>query len=171
MCTVFAVALPTKTAFTRYLLAEAARPIAEAWFDFLRNDEPQKALQLTLPAAQRRELNDELWDYYSKSKEARDELEEFVASPVPRVLLEFGESCQVRFYEINRVETDASGDTIELVYAVTYPEKPTNEGGSPSGKRTFFVLSTIERRPLPSGEIGWRVVRNIGGFQPTSLME
>jgi hypothetical protein len=158
LCTLFATAAPAQVLYARHSLAQAARPIVDAWFDFLRHGEPEKALQLTMPAAQRRELNDALWDYYGSAKENRDQLEGFVASPVPRFVLEQGEKCQARFYDANRVATSSSGDTIELIYAVTYPDGP--------GKKTFFVNVTVDRRPLKEGEVGWRVATNGGGIHP-----
>ena len=163
LCTIFAAAGPVKAAYTTHYLAAASRPIVEGWFDFLRKGEPHKALQLTMPPAQRRVLNDLLWNYYSGSKETRGELEKFVASSVPRFLLEHGDKCQVRFYEINRVTPGPSSDTIELVYVVTYPD-------AAGQKKSFFVLFTVERRPLQSGEISWRIVNNIGGFRPASML-
>ena len=162
LCTTFASAGPVKTAYTTYYLADAAKPIVEAWFDFLRHGEPQKALQLTTPSMQRRVLNDLLWDYYRSSPENRQELEKFVASPVPRLVLEYGEKCQVRFYEVSRVITGPSNDTIELVYAVTYPDE--------NGKKTVFVLMTVDRRPLQTGEISWRIANNQGGYRPASML-
>jgi hypothetical protein len=164
LCTIFAAAGPVKTTYTTYYLAEASRPMAEAWFEFLRLGEPHKAFQLTLPETQRRALDDLLWNYYRSSKESREELEKFVASPVPRIVLEYGQKCQVRFYEINRVTTGPTNDTIELVYAVTYPD-------SAGAKKTFFALVTVVRLPVKSGEVFWRITGNIGGFRPASLGE
>ena len=161
LCTLFATAGPVQVLYARHSLAQAARPIVDAWFDFLRHGEPQKALQLTMPAPQRRELNDTLWDYYGSAKENREQLESFVASPVPRFVLEQGEKCQVRFYDVNRVATSSAGDTIELVYAVTYPDGP--------GKKSFFVNVTVDRRSAKAGEIAWRVASNLGGFQPDAV--
>jgi hypothetical protein len=163
LCTIFAAAGPVQTAYTTHYLAQASRPMVEAWFDFLRHGEPQKALQLTVPPLQRRVLNDLLWDYYGSSKENREELENFVASPVPRLVLEYGEKCQVRFYEVGRVTTGPTNDMIELVYAVTYP--------GATGKRTFFVYLTVDRRPLQTGEISWRIANYVGGYRPTSMAE
>ena len=160
LCTLFATAAPVQVLYAKHSLAQAARPIVAAWFDFLRHGEPEKALQLTMPAAQRRELNESLWDYYGSSKENRDQLEGFVASPVPRFVLEQGEKCQARFYEVSRVTPGSSSDTIELIYAVTYPDGP--------GKKTFFVNVTVDRRPLKEGEVGWRVATNSGGIHPDS---
>ena len=186
LCTFFAAAGPVKTASSTHYLGEASRPIVEAWFEFLRRGEPHKALQLTLPETQRRALNDLLWDHYRSSKENRQELVKFVASPVPRFVLEYGDQCQVRFYETAGVATGSPSDTIELVYAVTYldgaTEKPGHgakagrepsdaETGAMSQRKTVFVLVAVERRQLPSGEISWRVARNNGGFRPASLIE
>jgi hypothetical protein len=159
---VFATAGPVNQICTRYWLAGAAQPIADAWFDFLRHDEPHKALQLGQPALQRRVLNDLLWDYYGSSKENRKELEHFVSSPVPRLVLEYGEKCQARFYEIASVVPANDRDMIDLIYVVTYP--------APSGKQSFFVRMIIERRVLLSGDIAWRIASNEGGIRPPSML-
>ena len=158
LCTIFATASPVKSAYTSYCLANASRPIVDAWFDFLRNGEPQKALQLTMPAVHRHELDESLWSYYSDSKENRENLEGFVASAVPRLVLEYGEKCQARFYDVIRVTPGAASDTIEMVYALTYPDG--------EGKKSILVAMTVERRPLEGGKIGWRILSNKGGYRP-----
>lgn len=156
-------AAPAQMTFTRQHLAAAARPIVDAYFDFLRHGEPHKALQLTVPQTQRRVLNDLLWNHYAETKENREELEKFVASPVPRLILEYGEKCQARFYEINTVVPASDSDRIELVYAVTYPDGES--------KKSFFVLVIVERRVLQSGEVSWRIANAQGGFRPTTFLE
>jgi hypothetical protein len=157
LSTVFATAAPVKNLYTSHLLVDQAKPIADAWFEFLRDAEPQKALQLTVPPMQRRELNEALWDYYSSSVENREQLESFVASPVPRLVLEYGKKCEARFFDVIRVSS-GEPDYVELVYAVTYPDG--------SGKKTILVAMTIERRKLPEGKIGWRITSNKGGYRP-----
>lgn len=163
LSTLFLGAAPAQVLATRQRLAEAARPMADAYFEFLRQGEPQKALQLTVPQMQRRVLNDLLWNYYAESKENRAELEKFVASPVPRLILEYGEKCQARFYEISSVVPSSESDFVELIYAITYPDGDT--------KKSFFVAVKLERRVLQSGEVAWRILSAQGGYRPASLEE
>ena len=176
LSTLFAVAAPVQTLYTRQHLSDAARPIADAWFEFLREREPQKALQLTVPQLQRRVLNERLWDYYRGSKETYDELEAFVASPVPRLILEHGTAAEARFYETHRVTTGADSDLIELVYAVTFPGsgqrvEVAGDSTRATRKQTIFVLVSVERRALDSGDIAWRIVNNLGGFRPATMLD
>lgn len=158
LSTMFATAAPAKIFYTSHVLVDQARPIANAWFQFLQEGEPQKALQLTMPALQRRELDERLWDYYSSSHENREQLEGFVASPVPRLVLEYGKKCQARYYDTIRVTHADAADYVELAYAVIYPEGVS--------KKTLLVAMTIERRQLPEGKIGWRITSNKGGYRP-----
>lgn len=159
----FGTAGMAKESYERYWFSHAARPIAEAWFSFLQHDEPSKALQLSSLPAQRRPLDEALWEYYSANKENRAELQSFVATPVPRLLLEYGKKCQVRYYETGRIEVNHDREVVELFYAVTFPE-----GAS---KKTFFVRMNIERRPLQSGGVAWRVASNLGGVRPAAMLE
>lgn len=158
---IFAAAGPVHSATTRYLLAEQARPICEAWFAFLQNGEPHKAHQLMQPALRRRALNDRLWDYYRSAAENREELQAFVATPVPRAVLEFGKRCEVRFHDTVGVTPDRDGDVVELMYAVTYPAE--------SGRQTFFVVLTVDRRQLENGDVIWRILRDTSGVVPAGL--
>jgi hypothetical protein len=158
---IFAAAGPVQSATTRYLLTEQVRPICDAWFDSLRNGEPQKAHQLMQPALRRRVLNDELWEYYKSNKENREELEQFVASPVVRAILEYGPQCEVRLFDVASITPASDADVIELTYAVTYPAE--------SGKQTFFVLLSVERRIMQNGEVAWRITRDRTGGIPQAL--
>lgn len=157
----FAAAGPVRSATTRLLLAEQARPICDAWFDFLRNGEPQKAHQLMKPDLQRRALNDRLWEYYRSNKENRDELKSFVATPVPRAILEYGRKCEIRFVETSQVIPGNDSAAIDLVYAVTCPAE--------TGKQTFFVLMSVDRRPQQDGSIAWRIANDRSGIIPASF--
>lgn len=158
---IFAAAGPVHSATTRYLLAEQARPICEAWFDFLRQGEPHKAHQLMQSALHRRALNDHLWGYYRDNPENREALEQFVATPVPRAVLEYGPKCQIRFIGTTSVATSSDSAVVELTYAVTYPAE--------AGKKTFFVTLIVERRAMQNGDIAWRILRDKAEGIPIGL--
>jgi hypothetical protein len=157
---IFGTAGPAQSAATTARLSAAARPIADQFFAYLREGQPHFAHQLTMTANRRRALNENLWSYYGDTKENREELTNWVEQPVPRFLLDRGEQAEVRYYAPGAVVAGSDPQYVDLIYAVTYP--------TPSGKQSFFVRVTVERRNLPSGDVSWRIAGLEGGYRPPS---
>lgn len=146
----------------RMLLQRQARQFGMAWFEFLREGQPQKALQLTVHPNQRQPLNQSLWRYYGKDWTRRDELTTYVSRPLVRTLLELGELAEVRFYENEEVTGDRYRDVVKQVYAVTYEES--------GNEKTFFVRLRLERLHLDEGQAAaWRLGFSEGGVRPDSM--
>ena len=87
---------------------------------------------------------------------SRRDLEQFVAEPLVRVLLELDGQAVVRPYSTLTLGTADQQSVVVEMYAVTY--------GSGSERKTFFVNLTLERstqrgirnRGLAGGEVGGR---------------
>ena len=157
-----AAAAPSQWSAYRGFMRAEARQAAEAWFNFLRGDEPHKAHQLTRHPRYRLPMDDSLWATYEEGSEAREELENYVSRPEVRALLALGDKARVRYYDTEGQGRVEGRDTVYQVYAVSY-----NESGK---EKTFFIGLSLERYRLPStGRAYWRVVRSEGGIRPDAL--
>lgn len=155
---IFLVAAPTDMLVHRRLMADEARQFAALWFKYLAEEEPQKAHQLTTAPQTRRPLDDGLWPYYRNTSRNRQDLENYVKTPLIRSLLALGPKARIRFYENAGQSRDSENDLVEQVYAVTYEED--NE------RKSFFVLLRMARRKLAAGGAEWRMLQSEGGFRP-----
>jgi hypothetical protein len=153
-----AVAAPTDWFAYRRMVRDEARLVSTAWFRYLRQDEPQKAHQLTAPPQSRQPLDERLWTFYQNTENARRSLETYVESPLVHTLLALGPRADVRFYETAGQQHDAESDYVELCYAVTYEED--------GEKKTFFVVVPMLRTKLVDGQAGWRILQATGGVRP-----
>lgn len=128
-----------------------ARQFAKAWFDFLSEDEPLKAHQLSLPPSRRQPLNEKLPDYYEKGEPWHDELEGYLAQPAIQRLLALGKQAQVRYRA-----TEASGGAthsiaVRQLFSVTYDK-------AEQGTTTFLVRLGMQRVPLEHSQAAWQMV-------------
>jgi hypothetical protein len=146
------------------LLSRQARTAADQWFEYLRNDSPEKALMLGYAPDRRQPLDESVWPYFQHDKDARAQLEQFVRHPVVRTLLALGPKAQVRFYKTSAVGTEGTRGMVKYYYTVTYPDG--------DGKKTFFVAIVMERKPTVLAELNpWRVADIQGGFDPSKPIE
>jgi hypothetical protein len=91
-------------------------------------------------------------------------LEEYVASPVVRTLLELGSDAQVRYYENEMAQTDGRIDVVKDVYAVTYDDEGT--------KKTFLIQIEALRNLKPeTGPVDWVISNVDGGYRPKNWPE
>ena len=154
----FLAAAPGDRLVYRWLVRNEARQFSAVWFEYITQDEPQKAFQLTVTPQTRRPLDDNLWAFYRNNPHQREKLESYVEGSTVRTLLELGPKARVRFYRTEGQGTDNKNDLVEQLYAVTY-----EEGGE---KQSFFVLVRMLRSLLPNGQSGWRILQTEGGFRP-----
>lgn len=111
------------TAVTRFIVFRwqmrvETMQLSKQWFEALRDRNPYRAHQLTLPSGRRVEAEDELLVRYAEPQQRRA-LEEYVAEPPVRLLLSLGKYAQVRYFA-NHV-TDATSEEPGLIdiYAVS----------------------------------------------------
>jgi hypothetical protein len=148
----FGVAAAVDGFVYRRLFRQEARQFAATWFDYLlyqKPPAPQKSLELTRPPAFRQPLDDRLWDFYRRSARRRDELETYVNSPLVRTLLALGPKAEVRYYSSLHEDLGGEGETIDLIYAVSYD--------APEGKTTFFVDLELKRIKVEGGRASWQL--------------
>jgi hypothetical protein len=166
---VFVVAGPAEAIGYRLWVEREARQFADYWFEFLRQNEPQKAHQLSLAPGVRPPMDAALWEFYRQGPRWYEELGAYVAQPAIRTLLALGPKAEVRFYHIAQHDRQDERDVVEPIYAVTYLDGRQ--------KKTFFVLLSLERQRYRSsdgdrlrlGHADWRIHRVDGGVRPPRL--
>ncbi len=160
---VFSIAPPAQYVASYAILSRQARPIADQWFEYLRQGSPEKALVLKMAPDYRQPIEDGdgLWIFYRHDGEANRDLRRFVQNPLVRTLLALGEKAEVRFYKTTMVGTDGSLALVNYWYTVTYADR--------GGTKTFFVRMLLERKPPQKPSLNpWRVSDFSGGFDPAT---
>ena len=114
------------------MVRNEARQFSGEWFEYLAQDQPQTAHQMTVAPQSRQPLDDRLWAVYRNAPRLRRSWKRYVKSPLVRTLLALGPKAQVRFYETAAQARDNDNDQVDQVYAVTYEEG--------SERKSFFVL-------------------------------
>jgi hypothetical protein len=158
---VFGVAPVAQYLTSFAVLSRQARPIADQWFEYLRQDSPEKALMLKMAPDYRQPMNEDLWLFYRHNGDANRDLRTFVQHPLVRALLVLGDRAQVRFYKTTAVDTLGSLGQVQYWYTVTYPDH--------GDKKTFFVRILLERKPTLRASLNpWCVKGFVGGFDPAT---
>lgn len=141
------------------MVRREAQQFATLWFDSLRQQEPQKAHQLTRNPGVRRPLDDKLWSIYYEGSDAREELQAYIARPEIKALMTLRDKAQVRYYTSPVQSQEGGDDIVALVYAVTFPEAQQ--------KKTFFLNLLLERHRLAQpSRAEWRIINSEGGVGP-----
>ncbi len=150
----FGIAPGAKWISAQWLLKYQARPLADQFMEYLRQDHPEKALMLRVVPDFRLPLDDDegLWVAARNDRDNRAEMQRFVQDPVIRTLLALGERSQVRFYRASNVVTEGPRALVEYQYTVTFDD----EDGK---KKTFLVGLLLERWPDVKNDsiTPWRV--------------
>ena len=155
-------AAPSEWLTHQWIIDVEARRFARIWFEFLRADEPMKAMQLEDHGSLRRPLDDSLAKAYPPGSEARQALLMWVRQPEIRALLALRDRAQVRYYDTEGRARASTKDFVKQVYAVTY-----YEGGQ---KKSFFVRLSLERDiAADDGRAYWQVLGTEGGIRPKAL--
>lgn len=157
-----AAAAPTEWLTHQWIIDAEARQFARIWFEFLRADEPLKAIQLEEHGSLRQPLDDSLMRTYPPGSEARQALLTWVGQPEIRALLALGDRADFRYYDTEQRSRAPSEDFVKQVYAVTY-----HEG---SQKKSFFIRLSLERDvDADEGRAYWQVLGTEGGIRPKAL--
>jgi hypothetical protein len=132
---------PLASALTaRVLLTDQARPVADQFFEFLRQGSPEKATILEFAPESRQPLDESLWTFYRRDKEAKALLVKLTEHRAVRTLLALGERAQVRFYKMTSLVSEGPRAAVIYWYTVTYDD----ELGK---KKTFLLRIILERKP------------------------
>ena len=143
------------------MLSRQGRPVADQWFEYLRQGSPEKSLLLKMAPDYRQPVDagDALWILFRNDEQAKRDLRAFVQRPLVRTLLALGEKAQVRFYKTTTVATAGSIAQVGYWYTVTYLDH--------GNKKTFFVRILLERSPTQRPSLNpWTVKDFTGGFDP-----
>ena len=160
----FCTAAPTNWLGYRWMIRREARQFAGLWFQFLSQDQPRKAYQLTQHPKSRQPLDDKtLRDFFRPGSTARDELDNYTAQKLIRTLSALSQSAGVRYYQTDGQGHTGKRDVVVQTYAVTYPDPRTR------GKKTFFLRLNMERLRLDTGQAEWQLGRVEDGFKPEGI--
>jgi hypothetical protein len=158
--------VPVAQIATEYVvLKDQPRELADQFLDYLRHDEPRKAIMLrSVPDFRKALDNDEAVKlFFRNNQEAKNDLAKFVQLPVARTLLALGERADIRF--LATMGAGARGDRAQVSYwyTVTFDD----EQGK---KKTFLVGLLMERKPTENPELHpWRVQDFMGPINPKKL--
>jgi hypothetical protein len=134
-----------------YIVAEReARRIGLLWFQYLQDNEPQKAQQLLEHPRKRLAPDDRIWDHLREDELSRERFDKFVRRPLIRTLLALDGRTKVRFYAS---EGSQSGKRLEVFherFAVTWQDEQQ--------PRTLLVRLDLHRvTDRLTGEVAWFV--------------
>lgn len=163
----FGVAPFARMASDYVLLRDQARPLADQFVEYVRQDRPEKAVSLRVAPDARPTLDDlddeGLWKFYRQNAEAKRDLTAFVSVPIVRTMLALGPRADVRFYRTAGIGTDGSYAQVVYWYTVTFVDEQEK-------KKTFLVGVVLDRKPTQMpGLSPWRVKDFFGPIDPRKL--
>lgn len=161
---VFGIGGPARWISYRWTIEREGRAVARQWFEFLRDNDPPRAFQLTLPPQDRRRLGKDPWDFYRRDPDEWRKIHTWLTRPLVRTLLALGRNAKVRFCRTNDHRTSREADSLELIYAITY--------GQGSQRRTFFAQVFMLRNVnSQTGKASWQLLYARGGYRPKGWEE
>lgn len=157
----------TRDTTARLVLERDAWAFGNAFYEYLRRGEPEKAYLLTVEDVFRPPLDDEekLWRELERFPNHQQGLRGFVLLPNVRSILELKEAAQIRPFQFLKAIPTKTPDgrpsvVVRLAYAVTYDEGLV--------KRTYFDTLELERSrgTTAAHPYEWRLLHNDFGVNP-----
>ena len=149
---VWLAAGPTDWASYRWALRREARQFAQYWFQFLAENRPREAHQLTQLPKRRAPLDDHLAQRYQEGTRWAEQLQNFVTDRLVSTLLQHGTSAQVEYVDSPLVQHQERYDLVTLRYAVRYPDGPQQQ--------TAYAVLYLHRVYLDDGRrANWQIAR------------
>jgi len=166
LCLFSSAAAPSQWYVHRVLLVQEAQRVAQLFFDFLKQDQPHKAHQLSLAARQRSPLDENLWAKYAPGTDARRDLEGFLERREVRaiMLLSKDPRTTIRLFDIEGVWREDDEERVALSYAITYFD-------SSNKKRTFFVNLALNRYTMRRQRLSDWYVSNVSSLTAPRTLE
>ena len=158
----FSVVPIAQTVTDFFVLSAQPREMADQFLEYLRQDDPRKALMLrAVPDLRKSVDNDEAVKlFFQNNHEARTDLAKFVELPTARIIMALGERADIRYYATTGVGTDGDRAQVSYWYTVTFDD----EQGK---KKTFLVGVVMDRKPTQNPELNpWRVQDFMGPINP-----
>lgn len=133
------------------------------WFEAMRDDNIPLAKGLTsaywerpgIPAPNDEEGRKQWWTKQYEEKFAHRAIHNYTDDKLVRTMLDLGKKATVTYYKTTSVSTGESKDTVEALYAVSYPGE--------DGKTQTFFVRMIGQRQFPGGDVksaGWSLAKN-----------
>ncbi len=153
LCVLFGVMPIAKMATAYVLLRDQPREVADQFFEYLRDDRPEKALILrSMPAFRQLHEDDaDPWLIYRINEDAKRDVTSFVNMPLVRALLALDGRAEVRYFKTVGMGTSGAKAEVNYWYTVTFDDD--------SGKKKTFLVGVLMER-VPSNDPGlnpWRV--------------
>lgn len=161
-----AVGAPVQWSLQRYLLGREAEQFAMLFFNYLLQDQPHKAHQLSRTAFERAPLDDHLWDKYPPDSTARKDIEAFLERKEVRAVILLGKDprTKVRRFSTEKIWYEQGETKVAQSFAVTYYD-PHNV------KRTFFLTMILNRHPLRAAKVSDWYVSDISSYTAPRILE
>ena len=161
-----AAAAPTQWYVRRALLVQEAQQFVQLFLDYLKENEPHKAHQLSMAARQRSPIDENLWAKYAPETNARKDLEAFLERKEVRAILILAKDPRttIRLFDIEGVWREDNEDRVALSYAVTYFD-------SDNKKRTFFVNVSANRYSMKMQGVSDWYISNISSYAAPQALE
>ncbi|MGD9646197.1 MAG: hypothetical protein AB7U73_10840 [Pirellulales bacterium] len=145
------VAAPTAYAVHYTIAAREGRQIGLLWFEYLQQNEPQKAFQLMEHPRKRLPPDDRIWDHLKEDELLRDRFDKFVRRPLIRTLLALDGRAKVRYYDSAGSKSGKRLEVFHDRFAVTWEDEQRQ-------RRTLLVRLDLHRvTDRLTGEIAWFV--------------
>lgn len=160
------VGAPVQWTLQRSLLSQEAEKMGLIFLDYLLQDQPHKAHQLSRTAAERLPLDDHLWEKYTPDSALRKDLESFLERKEVRALILLGKDprTKVRFFDTEGIWREETLTRVFQSYAVTYYDAKDT-------KRTFFITMVLNRYPLKTLGIADWYVSDISSHKAPRVLE
>jgi hypothetical protein len=145
----FLAAAPADWVAYRWLLRDEAQKFAGLWFQYIMQDEPEKALQLTVEYRKRLPFDDKLAAHYRKNTNAKEQFDKYVETPTIKMLRDLGPKAQVHYSHTSLQGKEGANDVVVQQYDVSYEED--------GEKKSFWVSVSMQRNKLSNGNAAWRI--------------
>jgi hypothetical protein len=149
---VWLTAGPTNWVSYRWALRREARQFARYWFQFLTENRPREAHQLTQFPERRAPLDVYLAERYAAGTRWGEQLETFMSDRLVSILLAQQAGAQVEYIDSPAIEHHERYDLVTLRYAVRYFDG--------AQQQTAYALLYLHRVYLDDGRrANWQVAR------------
>ncbi len=143
------------------LVRNQPRAMADAFFDYLHRDHPEKAYLLKVPPELRPNLDQDVWVDFRRDSALRTGLKRFIAEPPVRTLLALADRATIRYYKTESTASEGSRAMVNYLYTVTFDNDQHQ-------KETFVIAIILERRPTAPDLNPWRVRGIVAGIDPAT---
>lgn len=159
----FAVVPVAQMTTDYFLLRDQPRELGDRFLEYLRQDDPYKALMLRAVPDFRKSLDDDeaMKLFFQNNKDAKKDLKKFVELPAARTIMALGERAKIRYFATRGIGTLGDQAQVNYWYTVTFDD----EQGK---KKTFLVGLVMDRKPTQNPDLNpWRVQDFIGPINPS----